>query len=118
MARTRAAMKGRERAPDPVLRLLGLAARAGGVVPGTERVRIAARRDELHLVLVARDASPNTRDKLIPLLEKRGVRYREVFSRSALGEAVGRSPLSAVGLTDASLAKRIGELIGGSGVQV
>lgn len=102
---------------DQVLRLIGLAARAGAVVPGTDRVRIAARRGELHFVLVARDAARNAREKLLPLLTARGIPFREGFSRTALGEAVGRSQLSAVGLTDASLARRIGELIGGSGVQ-
>jgi ribosomal protein L7Ae-like RNA K-turn-binding protein len=102
---------------EQALRLLGLAARAGGVVPGTDRVRIAARRNELQFVLVADDASENAREKLLPLLTARGVPYREVFNRTALGEAVGRSPLSALGLTDVSLARRVRELIGGSGVQ-
>ncbi len=102
---------------EQALRLLGLAARAGGVVPGTDRVRIAARRDELQFVLVADDASANAREKLLPLLAARRVPYREVYTRAELGEAVGRSPLSAIGLTDASLAGRIRELISGSGVQ-
>lgn len=104
-------------ASDPALRLLGLAARAGGVVPGTERVREAARGGHLHLALVAVDASANAQDKLLPLLEARRVPHLIVFTRAELGGAVGRGPLSAVGLTEASLAKRVRELIGGSGVE-
>lgn len=99
------------------LRLLGLAARAGGIVPGTDRVRIAARRDELQFVLLANDASANAREKLVPLLTARGIPYEMVASRLELGRAVGRSPLSAVGLVDVSLARRVRELIGGPGVQ-
>lgn len=102
---------------DQVLRLLGLAARAGGVVPGTERVRIAARRNELHLVLLANDASENSREKLVPLLTAKKIPFQITYSRVELGGAVGRSPLSALGLTDASLARRARELIGVSGVQ-
>lgn len=103
--------------PERVLRLLGLAARAGSIVPGTDRVRAAARRDELHLALIAGDASLNARDKLVPLLEVKGIPHWVSFTRSDLGAAVGRSPLSAIGLLDPSLAERVGELIGGSGVQ-
>jgi ribosomal protein L7Ae-like RNA K-turn-binding protein len=102
---------------EQALRLLGLAARAGGVVPGTDRVRIAARRDEVEFVLVAADASANAREKLLPLLRARGVPYMEAYSRVELGRAVGRSPLSAIGLTDVSLTGRVRELIGESGVQ-
>lgn len=110
-------MRERLRTAEPVLRLLGLAARAGGVVPGTDRVRIAVRREELQFVLVAGDASANAQDKLLPLLESRRVPYRTAFTRAEIGAAVGRSPLSAVGLIDASLAKRVSELIDPSGVQ-
>ena len=110
-------MKESRRKAEPVLRLLGLAARAGSIVPGTDRVRIALRREELQLVLVAGDASANAQDKLLPLLEARRVPYRVVFTRAEIGMAVGRSPLSAIGLIDASLAQRVSELIGPSGVQ-
>jgi len=102
---------------DQVLRLLGLAARAGSVVPGTDQVRIAARRGELRFVLLAEDASENSRQKLVPLLTAKKIPYQTTYSRVELGEAVGRSPLSALGLTDASLARRARELIGVSGVQ-
>lgn len=94
-------------APDAAVRFLGLAARAGAVVPGTERVRTAVRRGEVKYAIVAADASANTMDKLIPLLRARGVPHTVGFSRHELGEAVGRAPLGAVGLTDAALANRV-----------
>lgn len=99
-------------APDAVLPLLGLAARAGTLVPGTGRVREAVRAGVVRFVVVAGDASENARDKLLPLLAARGVPHAVVFDRTALGAAVGRSPLSAVGITDASLAGRVAELLG------
>ncbi|HEX6940153.1 MAG TPA: ribosomal L7Ae/L30e/S12e/Gadd45 family protein [Longimicrobiales bacterium] len=104
-------MTRRDETPDAALRLLGLAARAGAIVPGTERVREAARGGRLHLALVAADASANAKDKLLPLLEARGVPRLVSGSRAALGAAVGRAPLSAVGVTDASFAGRLRAVI-------
>src|SRR5690625_4135314 len=78
---------------EPAIRFLGLAARAGAVVTGTDRVRSAVRRGEIGFAIVAADASANTKDKLIPLLRARGVPHTVGFSRHELGEAVGRAPL-------------------------
>ncbi len=105
-------------APEPgaaALRLLGLAARAGAILPGTERVREAARAGEARLVLVAGDASGNTCDKLIPMLQARGVPHVRAYDRARLGEAVGRGPLGAVAVMDASLAGRLQQLLAEAG---
>jgi ribosomal protein L7Ae-like RNA K-turn-binding protein len=95
--------------------MLGLAARAGAVIPGTERVREAARSGSLHYVLVASDLSDNSRDKLLPLLETRQIPYAIVSDRDALGGAVGRAPLSALGITERKLALRVQEMVGREG---
>ncbi|HEX6557940.1 MAG TPA: ribosomal L7Ae/L30e/S12e/Gadd45 family protein [Longimicrobiales bacterium] len=94
-----------------LLQMLGLAARAGAVVPGTDRVREAARNGSLRIALVAADASENSRDKLLPLLQSRQIPYEIVFDRESLGGAVGKSPLSALGITEEKLASRVKELI-------
>lgn len=91
--------------------MLGLAARAGAVVPGTDRVREAARSGKLHFALVASDLSDNSRDKLLPLLNARQIPYAVLSDRDALGGAVGRAPLSALGITEKKLADRVQELL-------
>ncbi|HSJ07829.1 MAG TPA: ribosomal L7Ae/L30e/S12e/Gadd45 family protein [Longimicrobiales bacterium] len=96
---------------DRVLAMLGMAARAGAVVPGTERVREAARAGTLRLAVVAADASANSRDKLLPLLAGRDVPHVVRYSRVELGGAVGRSALGAVGIVDAALAGRLRDLL-------
>jgi ribosomal protein L7Ae-like RNA K-turn-binding protein len=45
-----------------------MATRAGAVMPGTERVREAARGGHAPLAVMASDASDNSRGKLLPLL--------------------------------------------------
>jgi ribosomal protein L7Ae-like RNA K-turn-binding protein len=98
---------------DPVLRLLGLAARAGAILPGTERVRHAAGAGPVPFVIVAGDASANSRDKLVPLLRARGVEHVIAFDRDRLGAAVGKAPLSAVAVTSVPLARQLQGLLSG-----
>jgi ribosomal protein L7Ae-like RNA K-turn-binding protein len=101
---------------DPVLRLLGLAARAGAVIPGTQRVRDGAVEGMVQFAIVAADASENSRAKLLPVLESRGIAHAVAFDRDRLGAAVGRPPLSAVGVTSASFAGRVQDLLGQDGL--
>lgn len=91
--------------------MLGIAARAGAALPGTERVREAARSGALEFTLVASDASDNSRNKLLPLLEARRIPYAVAFDRNALGGAVGKPPVSALGITDRKLATRVKEML-------
>jgi ribosomal protein L7Ae-like RNA K-turn-binding protein len=94
---------------------LGLAARAGVVVPGTQQVRESVRAGRVRFVLVADDLTATGRDKLVPLLEAREVSYMVGYSRAELGDSVGRGPLAAVGVTDAGLARRLRTLLGRDG---
>lgn len=94
-----------------LLDLLGLASRAGQVVTGTEAVRGGVRDDKLRRVILAGDAAPTQRKKLEPLLKARGVPYHVMFTQAELGAAMGRAPVSAVGLGDANFARRAGELL-------
>ena len=96
-----------------VLGLLGLGIRARNVVVGVEQVRIAARRGHLALAIVAPDASPNSRKKLLPLLTARRIPLREGPAAEALGALVGRETTAAVGVTDASLARGVRKLFDG-----
>jgi len=100
--------------PSParsVLNLLGLAARARALASGTDAVRDAVRAGKVHRVILASDAAAAQQQKLIPLLAARRVPYHIVLSRDELGHALGRNPVSAVGLLDASLARRVAELV-------
>lgn len=96
---------------DP-LQMLGLAARAGAVVPGSGRVVDAVRAGGVSLVVVAEDVTANGRDRVVPVLERAGVRWTERYTRAQLGRAVGRSPLAAVAVVDAGFGDRLVELLG------
>ena len=97
-----------------MLRLLGLGVRSRGVVIGVEKVRAAAKNGQLALAVVAPDASMNSREKVVPLLEARGIKFVEAPSAAELGAAVGRDQTAAVGVIDAQLASGIRRLIDAS----
>lgn len=77
---------------------------------GTDFVRDAVRADKVAVAILAADASPTQQQKLIPLLEARAVPFHLLLSREQLGQALGRSPVSAIGVTNRGFARRLGEL--------
>ena len=90
-----------------VLGLVGLGVRGRLAVIGVERVREAAAKGRLKLAIVARDASKNSLDKVVPLLEAKRVRIVDGISAASLGAAVGRDATAVIGIVDAQLAKGI-----------
>ncbi|HEX2205574.1 MAG TPA: ribosomal L7Ae/L30e/S12e/Gadd45 family protein [Longimicrobium sp.] len=110
-------MNGAERPPArsgsperALLDLLGLAARARGLVHGMDAARKGVRDGEVLAVVLAADTSPTQSHKLVPLLEARGTPYVVCLTREQVGAALGRPAVSAVGLTNPSFAKRAMEL--------
>ncbi|MGI8499113.1 MAG: L7Ae/L30e/S12e/Gadd45 family ribosomal protein [Gemmatimonadaceae bacterium] len=100
-----------------LLGLIGLGLRGGLVVVGAEQVRAAARKGKLQLVVVAPDASQNSLNKVVPLLEARRVRIIRGPAAASLGGAVGRESTAAVGILDRKLAdgiRRLTEAGGGA----
>src|SRR5215207_6015221 len=92
-------------------RLLGLGVRGGGAVVGVNQVREAAKRNKVFFALVATDASANSLDKIVPLLNARRVRFIEVPSATDLGAAVGRDQTAVVGIVDRQLAAGIRDAV-------
>lgn len=95
-----------------VLRLLGLARRAGVVVSGTEAVRGAIRQGEARLVLMAEDAAAPQLEKMRRTLINRPIPQACLGDRATLGAAVGRGPVSAVAVTGDSLAGQVRSKLG------
>ncbi|MGH9887122.1 MAG: L7Ae/L30e/S12e/Gadd45 family ribosomal protein [bacterium] len=94
-----------------MLRLLGLGVRSRGAVVGVQQVRDAAKRNKVIFAVVASDASVNSRDKVVPLLNARRVRFVEVPSAAELGSAVGRDQTAVVGIVDRQLAAGVRDLV-------
>ncbi|MEX2570628.1 MAG: ribosomal L7Ae/L30e/S12e/Gadd45 family protein [Gemmatimonadota bacterium] len=91
--------------------MVGLSTRAGALVSGTNAVRSAVRDGSVKQVILAADAADGQRRKLMPLLDARRIPYHIGFSREELGAASGRAPVSAIGMTNPQLARRVRELL-------
>jgi ribosomal protein L7Ae-like RNA K-turn-binding protein len=87
------------------LSLLGLARRAGAVVPGVEATRRSLEAGRVRLVLLAADASETQYRKVRGLVRRRNVPVRRVSDKDMLGACVGRGTLSVVGVTSSSFVR-------------
>lgn len=97
------------------LRAVGVARRAGCVAVGTRAVRQAARDGQLAAILLARDASPHARERLERVGRASGANLLTCGDRAALGAAVGRGPVAALGVTVSRLADMVlGAAAGGA----
>ncbi len=94
-------------AKQKALGLVGLGLRGRLAVVGVQQVRDAARRGRLKVALVALDASPNSLNKVSPLLSARGVPVIGAFSGEELGNVAGRESVAVIGVTDSGLARGI-----------
>ena len=83
------------------LGVIGLAARARGIVIGTNQVLEAVRKGKAKLVLMASDVSDNTRKNLNDKSNYYSVQIEEIdITTEELGKTVGHSNTAAVAFTD------------------
>lgn len=86
---------------------LGLAMRAGKLALGEEGALQAVRSGQARLVVMAEDASDNTRKKFQDKCNHYHVDLVECFSRYELGAAIGKEARVLVAVMDSGLAKLI-----------
>lgn len=74
-------------------------------------MREAVLNDKVVYAIVAPDASPNSLQKIVPMLRARRVAYVEGPSSADLGAAAGREATAVVGVVDDGLARGIRTLV-------
>lgn len=91
----------------------GLAAKAGKVLTGDDTCERAIRAGKVFLVLVAGDASDNTKKKFHDLCSHRDIHIRVYGVKDELGRYAGKETRSVAAILDTGFAKRLMELIDG-----
>ena len=91
--------------PAAGLGLLGLGLKAGTVILGTNGVRAALQKGDLALVVLARDLSGRTEEKVARLARGAGVPVLVGPTARELGQRLGREQVQTVGVRDHQLAK-------------
>lgn len=87
------------------LKHLGLAHRAGKVVTGEDNIIYHIRARKVELVIVASDASDNTKKKYFDKCAFYGIQCIEYGMIQDVSHAIGKANRVAVGITDAGFAK-------------
>lgn len=90
--------------------LLGLCKKAGKLVGGEVAVENAIRQKTAVLLILARDASRNTRKKFNNSAIYYKIPLVEVGEKDSLGSAVGEEIRAILAITDAGFAKKLKEL--------
>ncbi len=86
---------------------LGIAAKAGKIVSGEFSVEKAIKEGSAHLVIVAEDASDNTKKHFSDMCSFRSVPILFLGTKEELGGCIGKSFRANVALTDEGFAKSI-----------
>lgn len=96
---------------NEVYSFIGLATKAGRLVSGDETCERALKSKQVYLVLVAQDASSNTRKKFTDMCLYRGIDMRVFGEKTYLGRYTGKEMRSVVAILEEGFAKRLIEMI-------
>lgn len=92
---------------DNVFQMLGLAAKAGKVASGEFMTENAVKSDRAALVIVAEDASENTKKKFTNMCEYYKVPVRIHGIKDELGHFIGKEFRASLAITDKGLAQAV-----------
>lgn len=99
---------------DKVLSMLGLAARSRNVVSGGFATEQAVKGGKAELVIIAEDASGNTRKKYSNMCEFYEVPCAFHGTKAVLGHSMGKEERSVLAVTDEGFADSIQKHLGDS----
>ena len=87
--------------------IFGLCMRSGNLVSGEEQTLKAVRNGSAKLVVLATDASAQTKKRFHDKCSYYGVKYVEFRSMEALGKALGKEKRAVLAVTEEGFAKKI-----------
>ncbi|PKM50732.1 MAG: 50S ribosomal protein L7ae [Firmicutes bacterium HGW-Firmicutes-7] len=97
---------------NKVFSTLGLCMKAGLLASGEFMVEKSIKDETAKLVIVAGDASDNTKKKFRNMCEFRNVEMIEFSDKYTLGKALGKEVRATLGILDINFAKNIKSKIG------
>lgn len=89
------------------LTLLGFAQKAGKLVAGEDTVHLALKKRKVKLLIVAGDASNNTKDRATQWKASFGIELLETLDKETLSQAIGKSNRALIGVTDQGFATQL-----------
>lgn len=92
---------------DPVLSMLGIAAKSGNVVSGEFSTEKAVKTGHAYLVIVSTEASGNTKKSFCNMTDFYHVPCYCYGRKEALGRCIGKEFRASLAVTDENLAKAV-----------
>lgn len=93
--------------------ILGLCAKAGMLVAGSDICKEYIKNGKLYLLLVASDASEKTKNNFKFLCDSCNVDYIEIGNIEEISKSIGKSNKAIIGIKDSNFAKKIKDLKAG-----
>ena len=93
-----------------LISMIGLSKQAGKVLSGELACTKAIQTNSAMLVLVAEDASANTKKKFSNSTAFYKIPLAFLLTKDTLGAAIGKEYVAVIAITDENLAKKIGQL--------
>lgn len=96
---------------DQIHSLLGIAMRAGKLVSGEDATLLDLKKGKLNLVIVAEDASNNTKKLFKDKSSFRNVKCIHFSTKEGLGLSIGKDSRAVIGIKDIGFTNKIVQLM-------
>ena len=93
---------------------LGLAMRSGNLVSGDDTTLRDLKKMRLSLIILADDASANTKKLFTDKSCYRNIAFRQFGTKEELGRSIGKSPRAVLGIKDKKMSDQILILLDGT----
>jgi len=90
---------------------MGLAVKAGRLLSGEEACERAIKSNNVNLIVVAKDASLNTKKKFTDKCKFRNVEIRFFGTKELIGRHIGKDIRSVIAILDEGFARKLAEKI-------
>lgn len=99
---------------NKIYTFLGLATKAGKVASGDETCERAVKSKKAYLIIVAENASDNTKKKFSDMCNYRSIPLKIFGEKELLGRYTGKEIRSVIAILESGFATRLTELMDGS----
>lgn len=89
----------------------GLCMRSRNLVSGEDTTLREVKKSKLSLVIIANDASDNTKKLFKDKCSYRNIEFHYFGTKEMIGKSIGKSPRSVVGIVDKNMAVQISNLL-------
>ncbi len=93
------------------LAMLGFAMKSGNVITGDDTCEMFIKKRRVKLLIVAADASENTKDKFRFLTRQSNIRLFEISTKEELSQAIGKYNRAVIGVTNQKFADSLIQLL-------